>query len=190
MSSYGVDIECGERSCTWHCCGVAMQYITCLGHTRSPTSALTCRCLALIDSRGMEKGFPPKSKSSHIRALFWCWALHLIAHSPPSDYNFGSHCSIIHPSLHTAAAPITKTENSFNTVRYTMEEPRLLGARATEKIRDMLVKQAPLAAIRQLQERNGLNHSNPNNTLFVSCFIFFPLSPMLSMQQRIFVSTL
>ncbi|KAG0250518.1 Cofactor of BRCA1 [Mortierella polycephala] len=35
-----------------------------------------------------------------------------------------------------------------------MEEPRLLGARATEKIRDMLVKQAPLAAIRQLQERN------------------------------------
>ncbi|KAF9432884.1 Cofactor of BRCA1 [Entomortierella beljakovae] len=41
-----------------------------------------------------------------------------------------------------------------------MEEQKLLGPRAGEKIRDMLVKQMPGMAIRQIQERNGLNHSN------------------------------
>jgi len=56
-----------------------------------------------------------------------------------------------------------------------MEEQRLLGPRAGEKIRDMLVKQKPGMAIRQIQERSGLNDNNQNNkTLrccsFVYCF--------------------
>ncbi|KAK5823204.1 cofactor of BRCA1-domain-containing protein [Linnemannia elongata] len=38
-----------------------------------------------------------------------------------------------------------------------MEDQRLLGPRAGEKIRDMLVKQKPGMAIRQIQERSGLN---------------------------------
>lgn len=42
-----------------------------------------------------------------------------------------------------------------------MEDQRLLGPRAGEKIRDMLVKQKPGMAIRQIQERSGLNHNNP-----------------------------
>ncbi|KAF9928707.1 hypothetical protein FBU30_002178 [Linnemannia zychae] len=36
-----------------------------------------------------------------------------------------------------------------------MEDQRLLGPRAGEKIRDMLVKQKPGMAIRQIQERSG-----------------------------------
>ncbi|KAI1315056.1 Cofactor of BRCA1 [Mortierella claussenii] len=50
-------------------------------------------------------------------------------------------------------------------------EQRLLGPRAGEKIRDMLVKQNPGMAIRQIQERNGLNHSNATTTCFFS-FLF------------------
>ncbi|KAF9349523.1 Cofactor of BRCA1 [Mortierella sp. AD094] len=42
-----------------------------------------------------------------------------------------------------------------------MEEQRLLGPRAGEKIRDMLVKQMPGMAIRQIQERSGIGAIYP-----------------------------
>ncbi|KAG0301041.1 Cofactor of BRCA1 [Dissophora globulifera] len=42
-----------------------------------------------------------------------------------------------------------------------MEEQRLLGARAGEKIRDMMIKQKPGPAIRQLQERSGIGAIYP-----------------------------
>ncbi|KAG0288577.1 hypothetical protein BGZ96_007695 [Linnemannia gamsii] len=42
-----------------------------------------------------------------------------------------------------------------------MEDQRLLGPRAGEKIRDMLVKQKPGMAIRQIQERSAIIVTNP-----------------------------
>ncbi|KAF9559690.1 Cofactor of BRCA1 [Mortierella alpina] len=45
-----------------------------------------------------------------------------------------------------------------------MEEKRLLGPRAGEKIRDILGKQMPMDAINQIKEQNGLKDSNTTTT--------------------------
>lgn len=62
-------------------------------------------------------------------------------------------------------------------------EDRLLGPRAGEKIRDMLIKQNPGTAIQQIKDRHGLNHNNLNNTnrtfscfyhTMHACWVLFP----------------
>jgi len=52
-------------------------------------------------------------------------------------------------------------------------DQQLLGARSSDKIRDMLVKQNPITAIRQIQENNRLNDSNSNTHANSSSFFFF-----------------
>ncbi|KAG0013837.1 Cofactor of BRCA1 [Podila clonocystis] len=62
-------------------------------------------------------------------------------------------------------------------------EDRLLGPRAGEKIRDMLIKQNPGTAIQQIKDRHGLNHNNLNNTI-----IHFPhmhaIYPLLDFHKK------
>ena len=52
-------------------------------------------------------------------------------------------------------------------------DQQLLGARSSDKIRDMLVKQNPITAIRQIQENKRLNDSNSNTHANCSSFFFF-----------------
>lgn len=66
-------------------------------------------------------------------------------------------------------------------------EDRLLGPRAGEKIRDMLIKQNPGTAIQQIKDRHGLNHNNLNNIIpfahcmFNNCWFSFLFRHMFSM---------
>lgn len=50
-----------------------------------------------------------------------------------------------------------------------MDERRLLGPRAGEKIRDILGKQMPMDAINQIKEQNGLKDSNTTTAASSLC---------------------
>jgi len=76
------------------------------------------------------------------------------------------------PNPFHARCPFTQTLAHSSHIN-SMED-RLLGPRAGEKIRDMLIKQNPGTAIQQIKDRHGLNHNNLNNTnRTFSCFCHY-----------------